>query len=906
MEVPHTFVRTVKAQDLRFNQVDSVLHGIKTRNSPTWVIFSFADRREKRNTLKVLASGHGSISDQSKWPKELFSPKALCYGLTSIDCYDENSAPTNVLSFCWKGRDIPIYLRTKYAEFNYVIRKHMGAVAHVTLHNPEELADGSVFLQTPRRRPRSSSRRFLTNEIEFTPEVTDTVQDIRSDTSPYNWAVFGYDNTDIESSTQRMIVVEKGMTGLYALKGIGGITSVLEEGSTMYIYLRVDVPLHRGTERIVSKFVLVTWQGVENNWSGCTSDDEIEIWFSPCSNGERSPQRRDSFASSSKLQRAMTAHVHGSEIYRVFPHHTTFQQHTGYKLHNAVIMNCSTQAEISEESIRERIRRAVDNDCMLLRVVCIQASGDTQAPVCLEVPFDATVGVLRKEIASNIGIPEDRQRIVWIRQTDNLAKDSQLSTAIMLEDENAEIRRDIGLAHGDKIHVDDKDNGENSVLAKLFEQINSGAAAVSLSAERRHEVQRGVEAREAELRKILSVTHYLIRRKAGEDRKPAMRMTDVVEEVVANAKKAPESPLPTSKQKMIHRADSSVSLTGSISEKLAKEDVSALQEQARVLESQNKYLEIPYESIHILSGKENELGCGKAATVYRGLWMNRNSAAEVAVKSFRYARLTDKILGDYRQEVALLRKLKHPNIVLFIGACTDPKLMILTEYCSRKSLFEVIHSNNFETIPWKFKVRMMLDAARGIQYLHSKRIIHRDIKVRIGDYASSHHVANLLHVQSHNFLVDDDWRVKVADFGISKVLDTDTAFTQCGTTGWVAPEVLLDEDLGYTFKADNWSFAIVMWEMIAGGLQNPFIGMAPIKFYNKTINAGIRPPIPEGINSEYIDLLTECWKSDAADRPSFDVIVSRLEKMLLDLGASIDLPPTFQGGYHQAGVARLM
>ncbi|GMF09266.1 unnamed protein product [Phytophthora lilii] len=428
----------------------------------------------------------------------------------------------------------------------------------------------------------------------------------------------------------------------------------------------------------------------------------------------------------------------------------------------------------------------------------------------------------------------------------------------MLEDENASIRNDIGLAHGDKIHVDDKDNGENSVLAKLVEQINSGAAAVSLSAERRHEVQRGVEAREAELRKILSVTHYLIRRKASEDLKPVARMANVVEEAVSYERKETDSPSPTSQRKVVHRADSSASLTASISEELAKEDVTTLQEQARVLESQNQYLEIPYESIHILSGKENELGCGKAATVYRGIWINRKSAAEVAVKSFRYARLTDKILGDYRQEVALLRKLKHPNIVLFIGACTDPKLMILTEYCSRKRY-------------------------TGCEY---------PIDVR----------------DSHNFLVDDDWRVKVADFGISKVLDTDTAFTQCGTTGWPTiggidlPAVLkLIAVRGLTAFAC--SFAIVMWEMIAGGLQNPFIGMAPIKFYNKTINAGIRPPIPEGADSEYVNLITECWKSDAADRPSFDVIVSRLEQMLLDLGASIDLPPTFQGGYHQAGLA---
>ena len=207
---------------------------------------------------------------------------------------------------------------------------------------------------------------------------------------------------------------------------------------------------------------------------------------------------------------------------------------------------------------------------------------------------------------------------------------------------------------------------------------------MSLSAERRHEVQRGVEAREAELRKILSVTHYLIRRKAGENLKPVEPKPGVVDDSTAHDREESDSSSPTSQRQTVRRADSSTSLAGSISEKLAKEDVSTLQEQARVLESQNQYLEIPYESIHILSGKENELGCGKAATVYRGLWMNQNSAAEVAVKSFRYARLTDKILGDYRREVALLRKLKHPNIVLFIGACTDPKLMILTEYCSRK------------------------------------------------------------------------------------------------------------------------------------------------------------------------------------------------------------------------------
>nr|CCA15639.1 protein kinase putative [Albugo laibachii Nc14]CCA16299.1 protein kinase putative [Albugo laibachii Nc14] len=907
----HTFVRSVKAKDVCFDLVDPILKEIKGQSSPKtevdgypdpsklnhpcypehqthqvrrrWFIAEFTAPHESRNTLKVVGMGWNSLHMEiNQWPKSLFAPNTLCYGFYRLDVPQEG-----ILDACYRLNVVKLTFLAMHM-LSSAKKKHFGASVHLTLQHSDDLKDTMLMKQIPRsRHRRAGSRRFISKEIDVDSRVKEAIADVRSDSTQYNWVVCGY-LADIEDkkTSQQLILIDKGM-GCSSFIGLEGISSILKEDETMYVYLRVDIPLHRGNHRIVSKYVLITWL-TDGGIDPTHSDEESHLprlgicrsysnFDDSAPSSPSTPESRTELqvpaptTPSSKLQRVAAAHVHGGEIYRVFPHHVHFF--------------ASTRAEITEEAIRERVRRAVDNDCMLFRVVCVQAVGDTQPSICVEVPFDATLGVLQKEIAQHVGIPEHTQRILWIKQTENFEVDAiRNSKAVFLEDPQALLRKDLGLNHGDKIHVDQRSNGINKGLAKLAQQINSGSLIVSLSAERRHEVQRGVEAREAELKKILSVTHALIRHRKNKrqtDTETSQRKyrSDSVGSVIATYQDRESLNQLEEGPRVAEECNSYTRRRSSTTEDI--QFVSDLKAQARKLECQNEYLDIPYDSIRILEGKENELGLGKAATVYRGVWMNSNGAAEVAIKLFRYVRLTDKILGDYTQEVALLRKLKHPNIVLFIGACTHPKLMILTEYCSRKSLYEVIHNSNFESIPWKYKVRMMLDAARGIQYLHSRRIIHRDIK-------------------SHNFLVDDDWRVKVADFGISKVLENDgNAFTQCGTTGWIAPEVLLDEELGYTFKADNWSFAIVMWEMVAGlDNSNPFIGMAPIKFYNQTVNSGIRPFIPEAVDSDYTQLVCDCWRSIPADRPSITLIVTELEKMVIKMGVSTDLPPAFQEGYH--------
>jgi bifunctional DNA-binding transcriptional regulator/antitoxin component of YhaV-PrlF toxin-antitoxin module len=185
------------------------------------------------------------------------------------------------------------------------------------------------------------------------------------------------------------------------------------------------------------------------------------------------------------------------------------------------------------------------------------------------------------------------------------------------------LRKHIGIGHGDKIHVEDRNTGGHSILAKLSSKMSTDSPIMSLSAERRHEVQRGVEAREAELKEMHSNILDMIRKRAK--RKP-------ITSPQSSKNLSPNKIEPTISHGSPEKLPPPIpNLFNTAPEKqgVHTDDVADLQEQARLVESQNQYLEIPYDSIRILGGKENELGCGKAAAVYRGLWMSQNGAAEV-------------------------------------------------------------------------------------------------------------------------------------------------------------------------------------------------------------------------------------------------------------------------------------
>jgi len=163
-------------------------------------------------------------------------------------------------------------------------------------------------------------------------------------------------------------------------------------------------------------------------------------------------------------------------------------------------------------------------------------------------------------------------------------------------------------------------------------------------------------------------------------------------------------------------------------------------------------------------------------------------------------------------------------------------------------------------LEWDLLIRIAIDVSRGMYYLHRSipPIIHRDLK-------------------SHNLLVDDNFKVKIGDFGLSKLIVPETSYnamTACGTPAWTAPEVLRNER--YTTSADVYSFGLVLWELLSR--EEPHHGMPAFQVVFAVGTQGIRPPIPVNTPDDFALLIEECWSENPYDRPPFDEIVTRLEQ----------------------------
>uniref|UniRef100_A0A0E0C5Y0 non-specific serine/threonine protein kinase n=1 Tax=Oryza meridionalis TaxID=40149 RepID=A0A0E0C5Y0_9ORYZ len=243
------------------------------------------------------------------------------------------------------------------------------------------------------------------------------------------------------------------------------------------------------------------------------------------------------------------------------------------------------------------------------------------------------------------------------------------------------------------------------------------------------------------------------------------------------------------------------------------------------------------------------VGIGFFGEVFRGIW----NGTDVAIKVFLEQDLTTENMEDFCNEIYILSRLRHPNVILFLGACmVPPHLSMVTEYMEMGSLYYLIHmSGQKKKLSWRRRLKIVRDICRGLMCIHRMKIVHRDLK-------------------SANCLVNKHWTVKICDFGLSRVM-TDSPMTDnssAGTPEWMAPELIRNEP--FTEKCDIFSLGVIMWELCT--LSRPWDGISPVQVVYTVANEGSRLEIPEGPLGK---LIADCW-AEPQDRPSCQEILTRL------------------------------
>ncbi|XP_044297919.1 dual specificity testis-specific protein kinase 2 isoform X2 [Varanus komodoensis] len=211
------------------------------------------------------------------------------------------------------------------------------------------------------------------------------------------------------------------------------------------------------------------------------------------------------------------------------------------------------------------------------------------------------------------------------------------------------------------------------------------------------------------------------------------------------------------------------------------------------------------------------------------------------------------------KEVQLMNRLSHPNILKFMGVCVHQgQLHALTEYINCGNLEQLLDGN--QHLSWTVRVKLALDIALGLSYLHYKGIFHRDLT-------------------SKNCLIKHDengYSAIVGDFGLAeKIPDYSEKLPVVGSPYWMAPEVLRDEP--YNEKADVFSYGIILCEIIARIQADP-------DYLPRTENFGLDYDAFQHMVGDcppsFLQLAFNCCNMDPKLRPSFPDIVKTLEEIL--------------------------
>eukprot|EP00793_Prasinoderma_coloniale_P002993 PRCOL_00006459-RA len=282
------------------------------------------------------------------------------------------------------------------------------------------------------------------------------------------------------------------------------------------------------------------------------------------------------------------------------------------------------------------------------------------------------------------------------------------------------------------------------------------------------------------------------------------------------------------------------------------------------------------------------LGIGSYGEVFKAKWRGTT----VAVKRLLDQSLGDDALAEMRAELEILAQLRHPNIVLWLAACTRPgSAFIVTEFMSGGSLFSLLHKTK-RPLPRSARLGLAVQVAQGMLYLHSlpQPLVHRDLS-------------------SNNVLIDRRGNAKICDFGLSRQMALSTEGGSAaplvttkgtGTAEYTAPEILRigsgmpgSSDGGaqqvlYSEKVDVYSFGTLLWEILTRRVPWQHAGLGTLQVITQlairgsaatvaTLRMDAADPFRSGkevdvVPPQLVELIHACFSDDPQLRPGFEDI----------------------------------
>mmetsp|Transcript_9768 Transcript_9768/g.18621 ORF Transcript_9768/g.18621 Transcript_9768/m.18621 type:complete len:711 (-) Transcript_9768:319-2451(-) len=229
--------------------------------------------------------------------------------------------------------------------------------------------------------------------------------------------------------------------------------------------------------------------------------------------------------------------------------------------------------------------------------------------------------------------------------------------------------------------------------------------------------------------------------------------------------------------------------------------------------------------------------------------------------------------SEFRTEIEVLQRLRHPHIVQFFGVVEENNkpLRLVYEYMPNRTLQEFRAKHIGKQIPLRVVIKLGLHIAAGLCYLHSQSMIHRDVK-------------------PSNLLLDQNNNIKVADFGLVKRKALNNRMDQYKMTGetgsyrYMAPEVFRHECYGE--KVDVYSFGVIMYELLENKGYMQHLRAVDVAW---AVENGQRPMFHRRLPPPLlplVDTIQQCWADSAEERPNFSTVISKLYQLQETLLAS--------------------